>query len=232
MLTLLHRPKFFLSAMIFTAVLMVGVRLGDVWYSMTTGKPFHAVKISQAADETPQTQPQPEAATAEPAPQPQPTPEAAPPQAAPAPAPQPRYSAPVTLSPDSDLYKQLSGRREELDKREGELAKRLALLEVAEKRVDQKLKEMETLRAQLQTLLNQADAAQAAQIDSLVKIYEIMKPKEAARIFEALDMHVLLGVVKRMKPARSAPILAEMSPEKAMEVTTALTRQDRLPQMP
>ena len=50
----LHQPKFLLSAMIFVAVLMVGVRLGDMWISVTEGKPFHAVTSSQAADVPPE----------------------------------------------------------------------------------------------------------------------------------------------------------------------------------
>jgi flagellar motility protein MotE (MotC chaperone) len=108
---------------------------------------------------------------------------------------------------------------------------REAMIKVAEQRVDQKIKEMEILRAQLQTMVSQADAAQQTQIENLVKIYETMKPKEAARIFEALDMHVLLGVVQRMKPARTAAVMAEMAPEKAKEITVALTKQDQLPQI-
>jgi flagellar motility protein MotE (MotC chaperone) len=58
-----------------------------------------------------------------------------------------------------------------------------------------------------------------------------MKPKEAAKIFETLEMPVLLGVVQKMKPARTAAVMAEMNPEKAKDVTIALTKQDQLPQV-
>ena len=73
--------------------------------------------------------------------------------------------------------------------------------------------------------------AQTAQLDNLVKIYETMKPEEAAKIFDTLDMPILLGVIQKMKPARTAPIMAKMPPEKAKEVTVALTKQDQLPQV-
>ena len=55
---------------------------------------------------------------------------------------------------------------------------------------------------------------------------ENMKPRDAAAIFNDLDMPVLLSVVGRMKEARAAAVLAAMSPDKAREVTTqlALTR--------
>ena len=130
-----------------------------------------------------------------------------------------------------EVLKQLSNRRQELDKRAQDLDTRDALLKVAEQRVDQKIKDMETLRKQLQVMVNQVSETQAAQLDNLVKIYETMKPKEAARIFEALDMPILLSVIQRMKPARTAPIMAEMNPDKAKEITTALTKQDKLPQV-
>jgi flagellar motility protein MotE (MotC chaperone) len=78
-------------------------------------------------------------------------------------------------------------------------------------------------------MLNIANAAQQTQLDNLVKIYETMKAKEAAKIFESLDMPTLLGVVERMKPARVAVIMAEMNPEKAKDITVALTKKDQLP---
>src|SRR3546814_19626533 len=59
---------------------------------------------------------------------------------------------------------------------------------------------------------------------SLVKIYESMKPKDAARIFEHLDMEVLLEVVERMKERKTAPILAELDPERASTVTLELAK--------
>ena len=89
---------------------------------------------------------------------------------------------------------------------------------------------MESLRLQLQSMVDQINGAQQAQLDNLVKIYETMKPADAAKIFETLDMPVLLGVIQRMKPKSTAPILAAMAPEKAKEVTVALTKQDQLPQ--
>ena len=56
----------------------------------------------------------------------------------------------------------------------------------------------------------------------LVKLYESMKPRDAATIFNDLDMTVLLGVVDRMKDAKAAPVLAAMQPDKARELTTKL----------
>ncbi|MFA5041684.1 MAG: hypothetical protein WC464_08645 [Bdellovibrionales bacterium] len=130
---------------------------------------------------------------------------------------------------EKDVLKQLSTRREQLEKRSRDLDTREALLKVTEQRVGQKIKEMEVLRGQVQALVNQAGGVQTAQLDNLVKIYETMKPDEAARIFETLDMPVLLGVIQRMKPARTALVMAKMPPDKAKEITIALTKRDQLP---
>jgi len=207
----LFPPHLFLGLLILTGVLTLGLRLSSFWQTaMNEGPSLLAVQPVRA----------------EPAPK-------AEEQPAPAPVPSKPISMDdtATLDKDSDLYKQLVGRREQLDKRDSDLSAREAMAKVAEQRINQKIKELETLRTQVQTLLGQASAAQAAQIENLVKIYETMKPKEAARIFETLEMPILLGVVQKMKPARTAAVLSEMDPQKAKDVTVALTKQDQLPQV-
>ena len=49
--------------------------------------------------------------------------------------------------------------------------------------MDQKIKEMQSLRLQLQGMVDQINGAQQTQLENLVKIYETMKPADAAKIF-------------------------------------------------
>ena len=56
----------------------------------------------------------------------------------------------------------------------------------------------------------------------LVKVYESMKPKDAARIFEEIDMEVLLEVAGGMKENKIAAIMANMTPRRAQELTIEL----------
>ena len=133
---------------------------------------------------------------------------------------------------NEELLQHFADRRAEIDRRSREVEQREALLIAAERRIDQKITELERVRSDIQKLMQQGDARQAAQLDSLVKIYETMKPKEAARIFEEMDMPVLLGVVERMKEQKTAPILAAMDPVKAKEVTAALIGGRNLPGVP
>ncbi len=128
-----------------------------------------------------------------------------------------------------ELLQALSQRREELEQRAREIDEREVLLKAAEQRIDQKITELERLQASIEDLLVKHDEQDEAQMQSLVKIYESMKPKDAARIFEELDMEVLLEVVERMKERKTAPILAQMNPERAKAVTLELAQRRDLP---
>ncbi len=129
-----------------------------------------------------------------------------------------------------DLLQRLSERRAEIEQQVQVLEQRSALLQAAEQRIDEKIKELNTLRETIEALLVRHDEQEEAQMESLVKIYESMKPKDAARIFEGLDMVVLLDVIERMKERKTAPILAQMNPERAKEITLELAQRRELPQ--
>lgn len=127
-----------------------------------------------------------------------------------------------------DLLESLSKRREELDKWADEVKLKENMLKATEKRVDDKLKDMEALKAELEKLLVSYNKEENAKVKSLVKIYESMKPKDAARIFEELDMPTLLLVVDKMSERRVAPVIAAMSPEKAKRLTVELAESRKV----
>ena len=131
-----------------------------------------------------------------------------------------------------DVLDDLGERRRSLEQRERELATREALLQAAEQELERKFEEMSNLRAEIEGLLEQQSEEEAARIQSLVKIYEGMKPKEAARIFDTLDLDVLTSVLSRMSERRLSPILANMNPERARTVTILLAEEKQLPEFP
>jgi len=126
---------------------------------------------------------------------------------------------------EMDVLTSLSKRRAELDAREDDLVTRENLLKVAEQRVDAKIAELKSLQTQIQQLLGQRDAAAQKQLDSLVKTYSAMKPKDAARIFNTLDENVRLAVAQAMKPDVLAAILAQMQPDAAQSITVKLAER-------
>lgn len=148
-----------------------------------------------------------------------------------APAPQ-EDDAHAYSAAEIDVLQSLSKRRDELDKREKKIAEREALLDAAGQEVDHKIAELNKLKGEIEALLGKQQKMQEDRIESLVKMYETMKPKEAATIFNTLDLDVLLTVLGRMNERKAAPILAAMDPEKARLVTIRLAEQRRLPNSP
>lgn len=132
-------------------------------------------------------------------------------------------------SSEGAIGERLSERRGELEQRARELEMRAALLEAAEKRLTERTAELKALEARLSKLVDENKTAEQQQFVGLVAMYENMKPKEAATIFNQLDMPVLLGVVKAMNPRKVAPILARMDPLKAKALTDGLAAPDTPP---
>jgi flagellar motility protein MotE (MotC chaperone) len=238
-----------LPVAIFAAVLFLTVRLGNLWQDLTlqVGAESAAQAAAKPAAPSPPAKPAPAAAApatnapgAQAANPPSPANPAAaqaanPPAALPAgPAADPQAAAlPLDLT-DSEigLLQSLAQRREALDQRAHALELREGLLQAAEKRLDAKIAKLGELQTTLQGLLKQYDTKSDAQLQSLVKIYETMKPKDAARIWNELEMPVLLQVVERMREMKAAPILAAMNPDAAKRVTDELIRRRQLPGSP
>ena len=147
-------------------------------------------------------------------------------------APPPSYGEQGFSASEVEILQDLSKRRDELDKREQQISQREALLKAAGVEVDRKIAELNKIRSELEDLLNKQKTAEDSRIDSLVKIYENMKPKDAANIFNTLDMNVLLPVIAKISERKASPILAAMDPDKAREVTIKLAEQRKLPQLP
>lgn len=133
---------------------------------------------------------------------------------------QPRYT-----QTELDLLQNLSKRRDELDKREKELEIKSRVLDATEKRITDKMTEMKTMQGELSKVLVQYNEKQDGQIKSLVKIYENMKPDEAAAIMNELEMPILLDVIGKMSERKVAPVLANMNPKRARDVTQELAEK-------
>jgi flagellar motility protein MotE (MotC chaperone) len=147
---------------------------------------------------------------------------------------------PVAPRGERAILERLSDRRQQLDARDEELAMRENLLKAAEKRVEAKVAELKALEAKVKSALDQRDETEAKRFKGIVAMYEGMKPKDAARIFDRLDLKILVDVSTQMKPATMSAILAQMAPESAERLTVELaqrasaqktTTADALPQI-
>jgi flagellar motility protein MotE (MotC chaperone) len=117
------------------------------------------------------------------------------------------------------VLESLNQRRQELEARARELDVRENLLAATEKRVQARLAEIREAEARINATVHKKDEAEAARFKSLVSMYENMKAKDAAKIFDRLDMRVLLELSAQINPRRMSDILALMSPEVAERLT-------------
>lgn len=120
------------------------------------------------------------------------------------------------------LLLDLRQRREELEARGAAAAAREAILNAAERRLASRVDQLQALQTRLEALETARREHDEANWRGLVKMYEGMKPAQAASIFNDLDMSVLLPIADRMKEAKAAAILAVMTPDKARQVTSGL----------
>jgi len=129
-----------------------------------------------------------------------------------------------------DVLTSLSKRRAELDAREQDQTLHENLIDAAEKRVDGRIADLKQLESEIRALLGQRDDAAQKQLDSLVKTYSSMKPKDAARIFNALNDEILIPVAAAMKPDVLGAILAQMQADAAQKLTVKLADRLKLPE--
>lgn len=134
--------------------------------------------------------------------------------------------------PLADVAAELARRAAELDRRERELVLREAALVAVETRLAEQLGRLETLKKELQATAAKIREKDEAELAQLVKTYEAMKAKNAAQVFDQLALDVLLPIVRRMREAKLAAVLAAMEPTKAKQVTAALAQATPLPRLP
>jgi flagellar motility protein MotE (MotC chaperone) len=131
-----------------------------------------------------------------------------------------------TYSPgERAVLESLAQRRQELEARAREVDVRDSLLKAAEKRIEQRLQELKELEARVNGAMSKKDEEEAAKFKSLVGMYENMKAKDAAKIFDRLSMRVLIEVVNAMNPRRMSDILGQMSPDVAERLTLEIANR-------
>jgi flagellar motility protein MotE (MotC chaperone) len=125
------------------------------------------------------------------------------------------------------LLERLGERREEIESRMRELEMRERLLDTAEKKLDGRVGDLKQLEDKVDSPTAKPADEAAKAIKNLVIMYETMKPKDAARVFDRLGLDVLVPVVQQMNPRKMSDVLAAMSPDRAEKLTVALAAGPR-----
>ena len=139
----------------------------------------------------------------------------------------PAPTSPSVSSAELQLLQDLRKRRQALDEREHQLDQKADLIQAAGLKLQARLDELTVLQTRLEQGEDDRRKHNAANWSGLVKTYEDMKPRDAAGIFDVLDMNVLLEVLDRMDERKAAAVLAAMLPERA-RLATQMLAQKRL----
>jgi flagellar motility protein MotE (MotC chaperone) len=136
----------------------------------------------------------------------------------------PAQGAPVSPS-ERAILERLQSRRQELEARAREIDIRESLLKAAEKRIESKVQEMKAVESRIAAVGEQKTEADAAHFKGIITMYENMKPKDAAKVFDRLEMPVLFEIASQIAPRKMSDILGLMSTEAAERLTTEMARR-------
>ncbi len=123
------------------------------------------------------------------------------------------------------ILERLQARRQELEARQREVDIRESLLKAAEKRIETKVDELKSVQSQISAANGAKAEAENARFKGIVTMYEGMKPKDAARVFDRLEMSVLIEIASQIAPRKMSDILGLMQPEAAERLTVELARR-------
>jgi flagellar motility protein MotE (MotC chaperone) len=133
---------------------------------------------------------------------------------------------PQSVSPsERAILERLQARRQELEQRAREIEIRESLLKSAEKRIENRVEEAKATEAKISTATGQKAEQDAARFKSIITMYEGMKPKDAAKVFDRLEMSVLYDIASQIAPRKMSDILGLMQPEAAERLTVELARR-------
>ncbi|MET4387608.1 flagellar motility protein MotE (MotC chaperone) [Bradyrhizobium sp. F1.4.3] len=132
---------------------------------------------------------------------------------------------PQVSASERAILERLQSRRQEIEARQREIDIRESLLKSAEKRIESKVEEMKAVESRISATQAEQKAAEAQRMKGLITTYEGMKPKDAARVFDRLEMGVLIEIASAIAPRKMSDILGLMSPEAAERLTVEMARR-------
>jgi len=123
----------------------------------------------------------------------------------------------------------LSLERDAVDAEIADLAVRKSELALAREKLQIEKAALVDLKASIKDLLARIEASQTEDLKRLVELYRNMKPADAARIMDDLDIETTILVLATMQPRIAAPIMAKMSPVRARAVSKIILERSQLP---
>lgn len=120
------------------------------------------------------------------------------------------------------LLNELLRREKRLKQREEALEEKEKALEIAHGAIETRLAALQQAEEDLRETLALANEAAEADLTRLTDVYQNMKPKDAAALFETMDPSFAAGFLSRMPADAAAGVLAGLSPEAAYTISVVM----------
>lgn len=129
------------------------------------------------------------------------------------------------LLSEIEILQKLAERRKQLEERERQLQMREDLLQASEGRITKRIDELKGLEDQIGGAEKAKEQAKSQEVADLVKMYESMKAKDAARVFDKLDISLLGEIARQMNPKKLGDVVAKMGADQAEKLTVELANR-------
>ncbi|MHC1745205.1 MAG: MotE family protein [Syntrophobacteraceae bacterium] len=129
------------------------------------------------------------------------------------------------LQPMTETLTHIEQREAELKRKEEQLRQKEEYLAKMEQEVEKKLKDLLAIQKEIQAYRSEKEESQNTKIRSLAKIYGTMKPKEAAKLLDNLEEHLVVSVISTMSADEAANILGNMDVKKAAKISESLSHR-------
>ena len=121
-----------------------------------------------------------------------------------------------------ELLTSLRMREARVEEQEAALADKTSALAKAEVGVRRNLAALIKAEQNLKATMALANSAAEDDLSRLTSVYENMKAKDAAKLFEEMDSQFSAGFLGRMRPDAAAAIFAGLTPAKAYSISVIL----------
>ena len=91
--------------------------------------------------------------------------------------------------------------------------------EKAEKDKNQPSKKVQLSKKEIEKQMKERDAAERKRVSKLARLYNEMKPADAAAALDALEDDTCVAILQRMDEGQAAKVLSEFEPSKAARLT-------------
>jgi flagellar motility protein MotE (MotC chaperone) len=137
--------------------------------------------------------------------------------------------APESCQMPEEMLALVRQERDLLDAQKNAITIRLDEIKVAEDTLAKEIAAFETLKADITSLIESLKGMAGEDLQRLVSLYANMKPQEAAIIMNDMDMDVTVAILSEMDERTAAPILAQLSPERARAISRIILERSKPP---